>query len=307
MKIVRLLLVALSLFSVLSVAQDHQAFAQPASANGSIGIQGTISAPAPTATPIISLPSGGQSFSDLPITVSGICSTDLLVKLFKNGVFSGSTKCVNGSFTLLVDLFSGSNDLIAKQYDQLDQESPPSAKVTVTYNDRAPDKTATERVTLSSNFAKRGANPREKLSWPIVVSGGTGPYAVTVEWGDGETGLVSIQSPGEFTLDHSYNNPGVFNVIIKAVDVNGRTAYLQLVAIGNGPSSQTSSGSTVVTAGGDNGGTPSANTTQVKTRILWQPAAVMIPFIVSTFWLGKRYAVYRIRKKIEAGERPFSF
>lgn len=303
MKIVRLLLITLSLFSVLGVALNNRVSAQPASANGSIGIQGTISAPPPTATPIISLPSGGQSFSDLPITVSGICSTDLLVKLFKNGVFSGSTKCVNGSFTLLADLFSGSNDLIARQYDELDQESPPSATVTVTYNDRAPDKTATERVTLSSNFAKRGANPREKLTWPIVVSGGTGPYAITAEWGDGETSLVSIQSAGEFTLEHTYNNPGVFNVIIKAVDVNGRTAYLQLVAIGNGSSSQTGSGGS---AGGDNGTTSSANTTQVKTRVLWQPAAIMIPFIISTFWLGKRYAVYRIRKKIEAGERPFS-
>ncbi len=279
--------------------------AQPASQNGSVGIQGTISAPPPAVAPIISLPSAGQSFSKLPMTVSGICTTDLLVKIFKNGVFSGSVQCVSGSFSLLVDLFSGTNDLVAKQYDLLDQESPPSSTVTVTYNDITPDKTATERVTLSSNFAKRGANPREKLTWPIIVSGGTGPYAVTVEWGDGESSLLSVASSGEFQIEHTYNNPGVYNVIVKAVDVNGRTAYIQLVAIGNGTSSQT--GSSGNSSQSDSGNAISANTTLVKTKILWQPAAIMIPFIVSTFWLGKRYAVFRIRKKIEAGERPFSY
>jgi hypothetical protein len=199
------------------------------------------------------------------------------------------------------DLFNGRNDLIAKQYDLLDQESPASGIVSVTYTDNAPNSTAAERVTLTTNFAKRGADPGEKLLWPFAVSGGQGPYAVTVEWGDGETSLYSFAAPGEFTIDHSYKNPGSYTVVVKAVDVEGRTAYLQVVAISNGELSQEG-----VNGAGANDDTDSASTTPT-TRILWQPAAIMIPFIVSTFWLGKRYAVYRIRKKIEAGERPFSY
>ncbi len=295
---------------VVCVGVSQYVKAQPASTNGSVGIQGTVSAPPPSTAPIISIPGSGQSYTTLPVNVSGICTTDLLVKVFKNGVFSGSAQCINGSFSLVIDLFSGTNELIARQYDQLDQESPSSTPVSVTYNDQRPDQTVTERVTLSSNYAKRGANPREELTWPIVVSGGTGPYAVTIEWGDGESGLQSVASPGEFTIKHTYTNPGVYNVVVKAVDVNGKTAYLQLVAIGNGASAQTGTsedGSTTVSTGGTTSKVPTANVTQVKTRVLWQPAAIMIPFIVSTFWLGKRYAVYRIRKKIEAGERPFSY
>lgn len=279
--------------------------AQPATETGSVGIQGTVSAPPPALAPIISIPANNSSFTTLPVTVGGICDNDLLVKVFKNGVFAGSAQCQNGSFSLSMDLFSGRNDLIAKQYDLLDQESPPSSTVSVNFNDSV-DSSASERVTLTTNFAKRGADPGEKLSWPVAVSGGTGPYAVTVEWGDGENSVYSIAFPGEFYIDHSYKNPGAYTVVVKAVDVNGKTAYLQIVAIGNGPLSQEGVSSSGTSGSGTEEDATSANT-KTTTRILWQPAAIMIPFILSTFWLGKRYAVYRIRKKIEQGERPFSY
>lgn len=280
-----------------------RAYSQSITSSGSVGIQGTVTSPPPALAPIISIPTDGSSYTELPVTVGGICDADLLVKVFKNGVFAGSAQCQSGSFSMSMDLFNGRNDLIAKQYDLLDQESPPSSTVSVTYNDNEPTSTNADRVTLTTNFAKRGANPAEKLLWPIAVSGGTSPYAVTVEWGDGDSSIYSIVAPGEFTIDHIYKNPGSYTVVVKAVDVNGRTAYLQLVAIGNGPLSQ---------EGGSSGGSSSSSgdddaSSEPKTRILWQPAAIMIPFIVSTFWLGKRYAVYRIRKKIEQGERPFSY
>ena len=298
-------LLSVAVISLGLILFGTHANAQPATETGSVGIQGTVSAPPPALAPIISIPANGASFTSLPVTVGGICDSDLLVKVFKNGVFAGSAQCQNGSFSLSMDLFSGRNELIAKQYDLLDQESPPSSTVTVNFNDTV-DSSASERVTLTTNFAKRGADPGQKLSWPVAVSGGTGPYAVTVQWGDGEDSAYSIPFPGEFFIDHSYKNPGSYTVVVKAVDVNGKTAYLQVVAIGNGPLSQEGVNSTGNGSTSDDNEPTSANT-KTTTRILWQPAAIMIPFILSTFWLGKRYAVYRIRKKIEQGERPFSY
>jgi len=286
--------------ALLMFILSGSAHAQPASEVGSVGLQGTVSAPPPALAPLISIPGPGASFSNLPVSVSGICDSDLLVKVFKNGVFAGAAQCQNGSFSMSMDLFSGRNDLVAKQYDLLDQESPPSPTVSVTYNDSTPNATATERVTLATNFAKRGTNPGQKLIWPFSISGGSGPYAVTVEWGDGEDSVYSIPFPGEFNIEHTYKNPGAYTVVVKAVDVNGRIAYLQVVAIGNGPLSQDGVAGTASGTGGD-------DESVTRTRILWQPAAIMIPFIISTFWLGKRYAIYRIRKKIEQGERPFSY
>ena len=309
MKIIALLLLSFGALFAVSGSVN----AQTVSEDGSVGVSGVVSAPPPSNAPIVSLPNDGASISRIPVTVSGICDADLLVKVFKNGVFAGSAQCQNGSFSLQTDLFNGRNDITARQYDLLDQESPASGIVSVLYSDNAGNSTASDRVTLTTNFAKKGTDPGEKLIWPFAISGGAGPYAVTVEWGDGESSLYSLAVPGEFSIDHTFQNPGSYTVVVKAVDVEGRTALMQVVAIANGSLSQTGpNGSTNGSGSGSGNGSGSGtgdegDSSAPKTRILWQPAAIMIPFILSTFWLGKRYAIHRLRKKIEAGERPFSY
>ena len=282
--------ISLSLFLLVSAVP---VFAQLES--GSVGVEGRISAPPPEVGARISVPTNGQTFNSLPVRVSGICPNGLLVKLFKNNVFGGSVQCENGSFSMQIDLFNGENQLIARVYDELDQAGPDSNRVTVTFDD--PNSGADNRVTLSSNFAKRGATPGTALKWPIILSGGIGPYAVSIDWGDGkESTLMTREFPGTFDIEHVYDNPGIYNIIVKAVDDNGGTAYLQLVGVGNGPLSQ---------EGLDSGeGGDDATVTQ-RTRILWQPAAIFIPFLFSTFWLGKKYQMKVLQRRIEKGERPF--
>lgn len=263
--------------------------------SGSIGIEGTISSPPPTTAATISSPTNGQSFTTLPVNVSGLCPGDLLVKLFKNNVFAGSAQCQNGSYSIVIDLFSGQNELVARVYDSLDQAGPDSNLVTVTFNDNRPG--AGSRVSLSSNFAKRGANPGQTLTWPIILSGGEGPYAISVDWGDGKTpDLISQSFPGTFDIKHVYDAPGVYNVVIKATDANGGVAFLQIVGIANGPLSQDS--------GDDPAEASEAGGTE-KIRILWWPAAIMLPILLLAFWLGKKYELKHLRSKIERGERPF--
>lgn len=267
--------------------------------NGAVGIQGKISAPPPTTGATITIPRDGQTFTTLPITVSGICPNDLLIKLFKNNVFAGSTQCKNGSYSIIIDLFNGQNELVARVYDSLDQAGPDSNKVTVTYNTGATG--AASHVLLTSNYAKRGANPGQVLTWPIILSGGVGPYAISVDWGDNKTpDLISQQFPGTFNIQHTYDSPGVYNILIKASDKNGGTAFLQLVGVANGALSQDQAGST-----SNKNDTNATTTGATKTRILWEPAAIFIPFILSTFWLGKKYELRVLRKKIERGDRPF--
>ncbi len=263
--------------------------------DGSVGLSGQISAPPPTSGASISFPTNNQDFSNsnMPVTVTGICPSGLLVKLFKNDVFAGSTICKNSSFSIQIDLFVGSNKLIAHVYDDLDQAGPVSNTVTVLYNPSQVG--APPRVSLTSNYAKRGVNPNSKLEWPIILSGGSGPYALSVDWGDGsEPVLFSESFAGTLNLDHSYKKPGVYNVIIKAVDQNGSVAFLQVVAIVNGPVSQTDS----------EGQTKTEVISQ--TKIIWWPALLLIPFLISTFWLGKRHMLYVMKRRILNGEHPFS-
>lgn len=277
--------VAAAIFLHLKVSAATQ------TSNGSVGLQGTISAPPPTQGATIAVPTNGQTFSQLPITVTGICPTDLLVKLFKNNVFSGSTPCTNGSYSITTDLFAGANELVVRVFDALDQAGPDSNVVTVNFNDGRGD--AANRVSLTSNFAKKGAEPGTILYWTLIISGGVGPYAVSVDWGDKEPAdLLSQPSAGEFTVNHTYKSSGIYTIIVRVTDSLGSTAFLQLVGIATGPISQEVKSS-------------ATTRTTTKTTVIWWPAALLIPLSLIAFWLGKRHQIQVIRKKIIKGEHPF--
>lgn len=277
---VALLVVALPLAPV-SAARQFPA----QSASGSVGLQGTISTAPPKVGATITTPGSGASFNKLPITVSGLCPTGLLVKLFANNVFVGSVQCDTGSYSLQVSLFSGQNDLVARVYDALDQAGPDSNTVTVTFNDANFAQFGTQLL-LTSNYAERGAPPSQELSWPILLSGGTAPYAISVDWGDGTaTDLLSQDSVGGFTIKHIYKSAGIYKVIVKATDKNGDTAYLQLVGI--------ATGATQANVTGKNG------SSSIRTVVIWWPCLLMLPLIVAAFWSGSRNELYVLRKQLE--------
>lgn len=280
-------------FAVFALAVSSARAVENPQTNG-VGVQGTISAPPPTQAATITSPANGAVFTTLPITVRGFCPNGLLVKLFKNNVFSGSVPCENNSYSIQIDLFSSRNDLVARVYDSLDQAGPDSNTVSVTFNDDAAKADVASRVSLTTNYARRGANPKQDLSWPIIVSGGIAPYAVSVDWGDGTSADVyTVTSPGEFIIKHQYDQAGQYRALIKAADKNGVIAYLQVTAVGNGEVKDSN------VAGA------SATTTPGKTVILWQPAVVAIPLVITTFWLGKRYELKRVKARLARGEHPF--
>lgn len=283
--------VIVSAFFVFSWSVTYAQSQNPQS--GSVGLQGTVSAPPPTRGATITLPTNGQVFTSLPITVTGICPNGLLVKVFKNNIFAGATQCVNGNYSLQIDLFTGRNDLVARVYDSLDQAGPDSNTVTVTFSDSRGN--IGSRVSITSSYAKRGAAPGTTLTWPITISGGNGPYAVSIDWGDRKTpDLISRPFPGEFTIQHTYDQAGIYNVIVKVTDKNGDTAFMQVVGVGTGPVSQQS---------GDQAAKDGDQTVEV--RVLWWPVALLIPFTILSFWLGRRHMMHTIRRHIIRGERPF--
>jgi hypothetical protein len=123
------------------------------------------------------------------------------------------------------------------------------------------------------------------------LSGGTSPYAISVDWGDNKApDLISQEFAGTMEFSHVYDNAGIYKVIVKATDKNGLSAYLQLVAIANG----------AVTANAE--GDPADDDGAIITRILWAPAAISLPLILASFWLGRRYELAELRKRLEQHE-----
>jgi hypothetical protein len=285
----KLLVAGLLVASLLAPGMASALGSQQNPQNGSVGLEGKVNAPPPTQAPTISTPGNGQTVTHIPITVSGLCKTGLLVKVFSNNIFVGSAQCTGGSFSIPVDLFSGRNDLVVRQYDALDQASPDSNVVSVTFTDAQFLQFGT-RVTLNSSYAQLGAAPGSELDWPITISGGVGPYALSVDWGDGTApDLQSVSFAGPLTIKHVYKSAGIYKVTVQATDKNGTTAFLQLVGVGTGKVGQGSSGS-------GSASTPSTAATTTKNSIwVFVPFLFLFPLIFLSLWLVRRHELFLVR------------
>jgi hypothetical protein len=267
--------------------------AEPAGGNpqsGSIGVTGTKNAPPPDRGATIVQPSNGQHFRHPLITVSGFCPGDVLVKIYDNKVFVGAARCQNNSYRLKIGLFGGRNQLVARVFDGLGQEGPKSGAVAV-FLDGARFASFGSHVLLTSDYARRGTDPGQRLDWPLKVSGGSPPYAISADWGDGSPASLKSQPfAGQFTMSHTYAHAGIYTIIFKSKDTVGSTAYLQVIAVVKG--------NPVHAAGGqsrhEHHGRP-----QVVTKIAVIPLIVLFVLSLVSFYLGRRYELLALRRKIE--------
>lgn len=284
------LLVGLSLLTLGSAPLSAQIRPLPAPdpQPGGYGLEATKTQPPPTQGATITLPAAGASFTESPIEVRGICPAGLLVQVYNNNVMVGSVMCQNGSFSLQVSLFVGTNDLKATVYDDLGQAGPESNTRTVNYSNT--NFTAFgQLVTLTSNYGRRSAATGSQLAWPLQLSGGTGPYAFSIDWGDGsETQLLSQSMAGALNIGHVYRNAGIYQVNVRVTDSNGVSAFLQLVAVSSGEVDQSAA-----QAGAEDEGS-----TGERVIILWIPAAVALILLLPTYWLGRRSQLVSLRNKM---------
>lgn len=284
------ILIGVCLLVALLTAQSTAAInkiPEPKPKPGSYGLEATKPKAPPKRGATITTPGNGASFSTSPITVRGICPTGLLVQIYNNNVMVGSTMCKSGSFSLKVSLFAGKNKLSAAVFDELDQKGPKSNTVTVTYTDTNFTSFG-ELITLTSSYGRRSAAVHSPLSWPLQLAGGTGPYAFSIDWGDGSAPELMSQSlTGVVMISHSYKQAGIYQVNVKVTDVNKVSAFLQLVAVSNGKVD----GSAPVADTGDKDATPT-------TKVLWIPAAIALLLMIPTYWLGRRSQVVTLRNRM---------
>lgn len=255
---------------------------------GGFGIEATKPQPAPTQGATITTPGNGGSFSTSPITVNGICPLGLLVQISNNNVLVGSTMCESGSFSLQVSLFAGTNELKAIVYDDLEQSGPESNTVSVQYTDTS-FRAFGELITLTSSYGRRSAPTGGQLDWPLQLSGGTGPYAFSIDWGDGsDTQLQSQSLPGLVNIDHSYKKAGVYRVNVRVTDTNGVSAFLQVVAVASGKIDSSNVQNPAVKGDGS-----------TRVEVLWVPATVALILLFPSYWLGRRSQLVSLRNKLE--------
>jgi hypothetical protein len=252
-----------SLFIILSIAIVPVLFISrtatadlppPPPVTGSYQTYAVVPAPVPATAPQIGNISDGKVYTSAdPIAVSGSCPGTTLVKIYKNNVMGGAALCKGGSFQIQMDLFQGSNTLVARAYNANDVPSPDSTPVIVTLQIPGVNigvlNSAVSQFYITSDVYYRGVEAGSAISWPITIAGGQPPYAISVGWGDGKTDLISQAAPGKFTITHTYSNPatnGSYTIFINSADSNGSKSYLQLFAMvkGSGVAAAISNGST---------------------------------------------------------------
>ncbi len=255
---------------------------------GSYGLEATKTQPPPTVAASITTPGTGNSFTASPITVSGICQTGLLVEVYDNNVMVGSVVCAGGSFSLQVSLFAGTNDLTSIVYDDLNQAGPVSNIATVTYTDTHLSAFGS-LITLTSSYGRRSAPTGTELSWPLQLSGGTGPYAFSIDWGDGSTADLKSQSlAGVVTIAHTFKTAGIYQLNVKVTDTNGVSAFLQVVGVSSGK----------VDAAAAAAAAAANNKPTIVTNVVWIPAAVAVVLLIPAYWLGRRSEVISLRSQL---------
>ncbi len=114
----------------------------------------------------------------------------------------------------------------------------------------------------------------------LSIVGGVPPYALSIDWGDGTTDLISQPVTGDHHYAHTYISPNSYVVVVKATDRQGQAAYYQTLILAAGPS------------------LPSNSRGEIGSQLLiaWPLFAVMLVMLLS-FWLGEKFDAARLHHK----------
>ncbi|MDB5170586.1 MAG: hypothetical protein JWO35_280 [Candidatus Saccharibacteria bacterium] len=308
-------------------------FVYPGPKQGGYTVNASVPGPAPTQAATIDTPNEDARFTTLPTGVSGTCPVNTYVTLYRNGAFSGVALCqTDGTYSLQTGLFVGANELQARVFSPTDVPGPMSSSVNVVYAPPAPppDPTPTpgqasnpntstpssgtgtssnqpssgtasqaapaDPLMFKTSFNYRGQYTGTASTWQLDLSGGNPPYAISVDWGDGTTSLISRPRAGVFGIDHTYKAAGgykgSYTVKFKASDADGTQTYIQLLAIVNDPPSGTGVTNKIDLLGGNTESAPAY--VQKLLQYVW-PSYGGVVLMLTSFWLGERHELKHLK------------
>jgi hypothetical protein len=124
---------------------------------------------------------------------------------------------------------------------------------------------------------------RQAVDLALGVTGGTQPYVVTTDWGDGTTTKLTRADTSPFTVSHTYDTPSgpnkSYTVLVRAADAQGGSSLMQLSVVVKGD------GITLLAAG-----TTFGNFLDGVQHWLWiiMPAYVVVVLMAIGYYLGER-------------------
>jgi hypothetical protein len=220
-------------------------------------VQASIPFPAPTQAAVFDPGFDGSTIDHALVTLTGTCqfqNPTAAVVIMRGSDTLGSTAC-SGTFSIQVTLAEGDNILVARTVNPSMLYGPDSNPITVTVHlpptitptpatptPTSPPSTA-EEVTATTDSGAAGqltANPTDPFSVltdsndvtiRIRVSGGTTPYTININWGDGSVESHVASEPGEYSFTHTYDKTGSYKVRGSVRDVLGTETLFEYAVV----------------------------------------------------------------------------
>lgn len=281
---------------------------------------------APTQMAVISSPSDNTVVYDAQQTISGTCQLQnphAVVSIWKAQTIMGSSECSDGTFSVIIVLHLGENNLIARTTNANGIYGPDSVKtkiqlknpikadplpvninkpVSVQDHEEAINQGGIVGLLLTTETPFEVLPTSKQAKVKVVVGGGQQPYVLQLKWGDGSTESHSITEPGTYEFAHTYIVHKTYGVLVAVRDVLGAyTEYMYAVISGVKSPSTTSA----------NGGKTSTTTQQSEpwrfVGIVWYCWIFIIfavVFLLSSYVLGYRKG--RERSQIELEQKALA-
>lgn len=243
----RALMVVMLLFGVVLLFLHKSASAD------SYVVSATVPAPIPTISAEIVSPLDGSISTSNNVVIKGTCpivNPAIVVEIYRNGDFLGSAGCSNtGEFSGTFFLLYGQNIFTPKIITITNDYGPVGTGKTITYpapsmsqsagtqtaNTTAPTDTSPQAVTNQFQIKTETPfvvfKPNESFVWKVAIQGGTSPYTILVDWGDGTKASYAASTTGEQNLEHIFKHSKNTVVKISVKDATGKEVYTTVAGV----------------------------------------------------------------------------
>jgi hypothetical protein len=196
----------------------------------------TVKAPIPSSPAIITSPSEGDRLGSDSQVVTGSCpivTPQAIVAIVVDNENVGSAICDGANdFALPLRLSPGTHTVIAQVMTITGDTGPASTPLHITFTPGSTRTSAT--VTSQPNGPVATPNPLvitsegtmlwlgddKTATWVGTIGGGTPPYKVLIDWGDGTNKTSSDQGAGAASFDHTYTTLQPYNMSLSITDAN---------------------------------------------------------------------------------------
>lgn len=238
-------------------------------------------APAPDSIPFISTPAVNSSVESDEAEVGGTCAKNIqnYVIVRNANKITGSTVCSSdGRFSISQPIIFGTNVFTASSVNVSGKETA----LTIGVGISGASGSLVNAVTVSSDVGTVQYSPKQEFSLPLNLEGGSQPYKVAVDWGDGNKQQLETRD-AKISPKHTYQSKGDHKVVVTVEGNKSSSQSYSFVAVdikGYKPSKTTAVASTGVSSG--SGSTPQGFITVFSFGLYALALVVVIPFVRSS-------------------------